>query len=106
MSRDLLAAFGAEPVAERVVVDGNVVTGGGVTAGIDFALTLVAEIAGAETARKIQLLLEYDPAPPFDTGSDRSAPADLVAEMRTAAAERQAKRAEIVARAAARLDRY
>lgn len=106
MSRDLLAAFGAEPVAERVVVDGNVVTGGGVTAGIDFALTLVAEIAGAETARKIQLLLEYDPAPPFDTGSDRSAPADLVAEMRTAAAERQAKRAEIAARAAARLDRY
>ena len=105
MSRDLLAAFGAEPVAERVVVDGNVVTGGGVTAGIDFALTLVAEIAGAETARKIQLLLEYDPKPPFDTGSDRSAPAELVAEMRAAAAERQAKRAEIVARAAARLDR-
>jgi cyclohexyl-isocyanide hydratase len=82
-----------------------VVTGGGVTAGIDFALTLVAEIAGAETARKIQLLLEYDPKPPFDTGSDRSAPAELVAEMRAAAAERQAKRAEIVARAAARLDR-
>jgi cyclohexyl-isocyanide hydratase len=105
MSRDLLAAFGAEPVAERVVVDGKVVSGGGVTAGIDFALTLVAEIAGAETARKIQLLLEYDPKPPFDTGSDRSAPAELVAEMRAAAAERQAKRAEIVARAAARLDR-
>jgi len=105
MSRDLLAAFGAEPVAERVVVDGNVVTGGGVTAGIDFALTLVGEIAGAETAQKIQLLLEYDPAPPFDTGSDRSAPADLVAEVRAAAAERQAKRAEIVARAAYRLDR-
>ena len=105
MSRDLLAAFGAEPVAERVVVDGNVVTGGGVTAGIDFALTLVGEIAGGETAQKIQLLLEYDPAPPFDTGSDRSAPADLVAEVRAAAAERQAKRAEIVARAASRLDR-
>jgi len=104
MSRDLLAAFGAEPVAERVVVDGKVVTGGGVTAGIDFALTLVAEIAGVETARKIQLLLEYDPAPPFDTGSDRTAPAELVAEMRSAAAKRQAKRAEIVARAAARLD--
>jgi len=104
MSRDLLTAFGAEPVAERVVVDGKVVTGGGVTAGIDFALTLVAEIAGAETARRIQLLLEYDPAPPFDTGSDRSAPADLVAEVCAAAAERQAKRAEIVARAAARLN--
>jgi cyclohexyl-isocyanide hydratase len=98
-------AFGAKPIAERVVVDGNLVTGGGITAGIDFALTLVATIAGAKTARKIQLNLEYDPAPPFDTGSDRSAPAALVAEVRAEAAVRQSGRAEIVARAAARLDR-
>jgi cyclohexyl-isocyanide hydratase len=105
MSRDLLSAFGAKPIAERVVVDGNLVTGGGVTAGIDFALTLVATIASAKTARNIQLILEYDPAPPFDTGSDRSEPAALVAEMRADAAARQSGRAEIVARAAARLHR-
>jgi cyclohexyl-isocyanide hydratase len=104
MSRDLLAAFGAKPIDERVVVDGNLVTGGGVTAGIDFALTLVGEIAGVSTARKIQLVLEYDPAPPFQAGSDRSAPAALVAEVRADAAARQSERAEIVARAAARLD--
>src|SRR5215831_9955714 len=54
MSRDLLRAFGAEPVAERVVVDGNIFTGGGVTAGIDVALTVAAEVAGRETAERIQ----------------------------------------------------
>ncbi len=53
--------------------DGNVFTGGGVTAGIDFALTLAAEIAGAEVAKAIQLALEYDPAPPFDAGAPEKA---------------------------------
>jgi len=65
-ARELLRAFGAEPVAERVVVDGNLITGGGVTAGIDFALRVVAEIAGREVAEAIQLGIEYDPSPPAE----------------------------------------
>lgn len=69
VARDLLTHFGATPVDQRVVQDGNVVTGAGVTAGLDFALTLVATIAGTEHARKVQLVAEYDPAPPFDAGS-------------------------------------
>ena len=79
---DLLALFGAEPVSERVVRDGALITGGGVTAGIDFALTLTAEIAGRDFAETVQLGLEYDPAPPFSGGSPKSAPqraADLKA---------------------------
>ena len=63
MSRDLLRAFGAEPVADRVVVDGNIFTGG-VTAGIDVALAVAAEIAGRATAEAIQLGIAYEPAPP------------------------------------------
>lgn len=61
----------------RVVVDGNRITGGGVTAGIDFALTVVAEVGGAPLAQTIQLLLEYQPAPPFDCGSPATAPAAI-----------------------------
>ena len=67
--RHHLASFGAEPMAERVVFDRNRVTGGGVTAGIDFALALIAAIRGEAHARVVQLALEYDPAPPFDSGS-------------------------------------
>ena len=77
MSRDLLRAFGAEPVAERVVVDGKFFTGGGVTAGIDVALTVAAEIAGRAAAEAIQLGIEYDPQPPFDSGSVAKAPARI-----------------------------
>ena len=73
--RDELAKVGAIPTKARVVRDGNVLTGGGVTAGIDFALTLAAELAGEETARAIQLSLEYDPAPPFDSGAPEKASA-------------------------------
>ena len=73
MSHDLLEAFGAVPVKERVVVDGNVMTGGGVTAGIDFALVLAAEILGEQEAKQIQLAIEYDPKPPFDAGSPETA---------------------------------
>jgi cyclohexyl-isocyanide hydratase len=76
--RDYLGLFGAEPVAERVVFDRNRVTGGGVTAGIDFALALVAAIEGEENARAVQLGLEYDPHPPFDSGTPEKAGADLV----------------------------
>lgn len=70
---DKLALFGATPVKARSVIDSNRATGGGVTAGIDFALALVAKIAGDETARTIQLALEYDPAPPFSSGSPEGA---------------------------------
>ena len=77
--RHMLPLFGAEPVADRVVVDRNRVTGGGVTAGIDFALTLIALIRGEAHARFVQLSLEYDPAPPFDAGSPERAGPELVA---------------------------
>ena len=76
--RDYLNLFGAEPVAERVVFDRNRVTGGGVTAGIDFALALMAAIEGETYARTVQLGLEYDPHPPFDSGTPDKAGEDLV----------------------------
>ena len=77
--RDDLRLFGAEPVAERVVFDRNRVTGGGVTAGIDFAFALMAAIRGETHARLIQLGLEYDPQPPFDSGSPERAGEELLA---------------------------
>lgn len=86
---DLLPLFGAEPVQARHVIDRNRATGGGVTAGIDFALALMAEIAGEGHARAVQLALEYDPAPPFDAGSPAKAGAALV-DVYTARANRLA----------------
>jgi cyclohexyl-isocyanide hydratase len=80
--RDHLRLFGAEPVAERVVFDRNRVTGGGVTAGIDFALALTAAVRGEKHARIVQLALEYDPAPPFDSGSPERAGDELLAVYR------------------------
>lgn len=77
--RHLLPLFGAIPDDARVVRDGSVITGGGVTAGIDFALTVLAEIAGPETAQTIQLGLEYAPEPPFDAGRPDTAPAAVLA---------------------------
>ncbi|RQR33859.1 DJ-1/PfpI family protein [Burkholderia sp. Bp9143] len=74
----LLAPLGAVPVRERVVRDGNLITGGGVTAGIDFALTIAAELVGDEEAQSIQLQLEYAPAPPFDAGSPDTAPVSVL----------------------------
>ena len=103
MSRDMLAAFGAEPVGERVVIDGNVITGGGVTAGIDFALTVAAKEFGEDLAQSIQLGIEYDPAPPFDAGSPAGAAAELVRRVQDAAAARQGERQAAVDRAAAKL---
>jgi cyclohexyl-isocyanide hydratase len=76
--RDYLKLFGAETVAERVVFDRNRVTGGGVTAGIDFALALMAAIEGEPYARAVQLGLEYDPHPPFDSGTPDKAGEELV----------------------------
>ena len=103
MSRDLLPAFGAEPVAERVVRDGNLFTGGGVTAGIDVALTVAAEIAGQAAAEAIQLAIEYDPAPPFAAGSPEAADPAILAGVLDRATARQRDRAERAARAAAAL---
>jgi len=103
MSREMLSAFGATPVAERVVIDGNVITGGGVTAGIDFALRVAAEAFGEDLAKAIQLGIEYDPHPPFNAGSPENAGPAIADRARTSAAKRQAERAAIVARAAARL---
>ncbi|MEQ1931706.1 MAG: DJ-1/PfpI family protein [Parvularculaceae bacterium] len=76
-----LADVGAIPIKARVVRDGNVFTGGGVTAGLDFAFTLAAEIAGADVAKAIQLGLEYDPAPPFDCGAPEKADQGSLAAM-------------------------
>jgi cyclohexyl-isocyanide hydratase len=75
----MLADVGAIPTQGRVVRDGHVFTGGGVTAGIDFALTIVAEIAGDTVAQRIQLSIEYDPSPPFQSGSPNQAPGDILA---------------------------
>jgi transcriptional regulator GlxA family with amidase domain len=101
--RELLVPFGAIPDAGRVVRDGNVVTGGGVTAGIDFALSLAAEIAGAETAQAIQLQIEYAPAPPFDAGLPETAPPAILARVRERMAGMAAQRRGAVEAAAARL---
>jgi len=103
MSHEMLSALGATPVAERVVVDGNLITGGGVTAGIDFALRVAAEAFGEDLAKAIQLGIEYDPHPPFNAGSPEGAGPAVVDRALTTAAKRQAERAAIVARAAARL---
>lgn len=97
-SRDLLAAFGAIPTAGRVVRDGNLFTGGGVTAGIDFALTMVAELAGPAAAEAIQLQIEYAPAPPFDAGTPETAPPEVLAAVRAAGAPMRAAREALVAR--------
>lgn len=98
-----LAAFGAIPVKERVVFDRNRVTGGGVTAGIDFALALTAAIRGEDHARLVQLSLEYDPAPPFDSGSPARADAMTLARYQALAARGSPDRDARTQAAAARL---
>ena len=100
---EFLSAFGAIPTKTRVCVDRNRVTGGGVTAGIDFALTLVSIMIDRRTAEAIQLGLEYNPAPPFNAGSPDSAPPEILALQKDRIAPSQARRAEAVDRAAARL---
>ena len=102
-SRDLLAAFGAIPVAERVVRDRNRISGGGVTAGIDFGLTLLAELAGEEVAKSVQLGLEYDPQPPFESGSPEKAGVERVKRVREQMSPMLERRQKANAAAAARL---
>ena len=79
---DVLRSLGAEPVSERVVIAGKIITAAGVSAGIDMALTLVSRVSGHGPAQAIQLGIEYDPQPPFDSGSPSKARADLVARLR------------------------
>lgn len=100
---DFLSAFGAIPTRERVCIDRNRITGGGVTAGIDFALTLVSHLRDRRTAEAIQLRLEYNPAPPFNSGSPDTAPAEILTMMKERIAPAQARRIEKINRAAARL---
>ncbi len=78
LALDTLKSFGAEPVSERVVIDRNRITGGGVTAGIDFALTLAAKLKDESYAKGVQLMMEYDPQPPFNSGRPDLAEADTV----------------------------
>jgi cyclohexyl-isocyanide hydratase len=99
--RDMLSAFGAIPDPARVVRDGHIVTGGGVTAGIDFALALIAEIAGEAVAKTIQLGLEYAPAPPFDAGRPETASPEVVEAYMKRLQPTLAKRREAVEAAAA-----
>jgi transcriptional regulator GlxA family with amidase domain len=82
LALEQLRKLGAEPVSERVVFDGKIVTAAGVSAGIDMALALAATIAGEEVAQAIQLGIEYDPQPPFDAGSPAKAPAAIVEGLR------------------------
>src|SRR6185312_7157683 len=98
--RDSLAAFGAIPDPDRVVRQGNIFTGGGVTAGIDMALTVLAEIAGADYAQAVQLGIEYAPMPPFDSGRPERARPEILAAARQRADSVRPQRDAAVRRAA------
>ncbi len=99
---EALRPFGAEPVEERVVIDRNRVTGGGVTAGIDFGLVIAKLLHGEQFAEGVQLGMEYDPQPPARSGSPRTVPAALVAELRAAAGPMTAERVALAAAIAKR----
>ena len=102
MWRDLLPRFGAIPVDARVVRDRNRMSGGGVTAGIDFAFGVVAEVWGGETAKAIQLVLEYNPQPPFDCGSPERAGPELTARAKRQFAAQFAEREKLILEVVAR----
>jgi len=93
-----LKLLGAIPVREKVVVDGNIVTGAGVTSGIDFALALAAILAGEQVAREIQLQIEYDPAPPFNSGSPQTAAPAILETVKTRLAKLSEERRTVAAR--------
>jgi len=103
MARDLLAEFGAQPMDDRTTIDGKYFTSGGVTAGIDMALLVVANIADQAAAEQIQLQIEYDPAPPFPGGTPFTSRPEIVQRCVAAAAERKAHREAAVKAAAAKL---
>jgi cyclohexyl-isocyanide hydratase len=98
-----LALMGAVPVREQVVVDGNIVTGAGVTSGIDFALRLAAILAGEQVAREIQLQIEYEPEPPFDSGSPERASPETLATVKARLARLNEERRTVAARVGKKL---
>ncbi len=100
LSLDLLPEFGVTPATDRVVIDRNRITGGGVTSGIDFALVVAGEVCGADAARQIQLLIEYNPAPPYNCGHPSTADKAIVDRVREARAPMQAARLAQAKRAA------
>ena len=102
-SRALLRDFGAILADGRIVIDGNLITSGGVTAGIDLGLALAAQLVGEEQAKLVQLAMEYDPAPPFTAGHPNVAEPAVVARLTERIAQRQEMRAAIVREAAQRL---
>jgi cyclohexyl-isocyanide hydratase len=102
-ARDLLSQFGAIPTDERMVMDGHIFTAAGVTAGIDMALRVVAELRGEEAAKRIQLQIEYDPQPPFRSGSLSVASPETIEAQRKANSERRQLREAAVVKAAAAL---
>lgn len=101
--RELLTLFGAIPDPARVARDGDIFTGGGVTAGLDFALTVAAELAGPAMAQGLQLALEYAPAPPFDSGRPETAPPEVLEAALTAMKSGSAERLAQARQAAERL---
>jgi putative intracellular protease/amidase len=101
--RDVLKLFGALPDEGRVVRDGNIITGGGVTAGIDFALAVAAELAGETAAQALQLHIEYAPAPPFDSGRPETAPPEVLALVQARMAKILPERLAAAQRAAGRM---
>lgn len=103
-SRDQLSLFGAKPVDARVVIDRNRVTGGGITAGIDFAFTLIAHLTNEAQAKSVQLGMEYDPAPPYSSGSPHNADPLLVQQTLAHMEEFLQRRLAISKRAADRLN--
>ena len=105
-SHDNLAHFGATAVSTRVCVDRNRITGGGVTAGLDFGLHLASVLADPETAQRIQLFLEYTPEPPFTSGSPDTAPKHVLAHVSRAIAPMLARRKEATLRAAQRMKAF
>ncbi len=98
-----LAALGAIPVREKVVVDGNIVTGAGVTSGIDFALSLARILDGEAVAREVLLQIEYDPAPPFEGGSPQTARPDTLATVKARLAKLNEERRVVAARVGRKL---
>lgn len=101
---DILCELGAEPVRERVVVDRNRITGGGVTAGIDFGLSLVAKLWGEEQAQLIQLGNEYNPQPPFNSGSPDTAPEIVTRRFREVSAKQTDARLAAAIRMASKFE--
>lgn len=97
---DFLPHFGATPVYERVVKDGNLITAGGVTSGIDFGLSLLAELMGEEEAKIVQLSLEYAPAPPFSAGTPQEASSDILEKAKARIARSRQERERLVAQIA------